>query len=647
MKNLLKGKATKAATLEFLSKKFTPVEGWKLPNTTSTHNSNASIEHLIQSQNNHNLPFYFSKVGFGGHSLSMNDSEGESTIQDQEFAIQKAIQGGVNLIDTSADYGTSQMMIGHVLNGMCAHHIPNHHQHVHEQLVDSGKIYRDELVLMSKVGPLDNYVDERNHSVLSKLVHECQVEDLNKRIITLPDKLHHYSLDPLILSHEITRCLREYQVETLDVLIINQPERMLQAMLMSEDRDSSDSAVFAEFYHKLEQAFKCLESEVERGRIQSYGIASKSITKAPGPGILSIDLNKCLKIAEHVYGNKDHHFRVVQVPYNLHEKNVYTDEIFTDKNGHRANFLTMAKSHKLATMAYRPLNAQLDSHLIFRFADYDFDKKKNDMESIVQEYQKISNEIAFNELNTPWYTVDLSDDSVHLSKEVQQCTLPEMSEQNLIQMRPSISWGHIIMTNYDQLESYFTFEKVLRNRIIPEQKYIFSKLAQMSNRVNENDYNAVGMKKETTGSDANSMNNFKSQCNRWLSHYQRLCNKFYSVYSDLLSLKHQHQCEDLHVKLSKLSNGDLDSYKTLSQKSIRCLVDTPNLDTVLVGMDKTKYVDEILFEATNNEYSLLQSRPKEYQQVVDNVIRNVAVNNFRLIVDEDPHTANLNQHEQQ
>src|SRR3989338_3584130 len=189
----------------------------------------------------------------------MNGSESDNIIQDQQFSIQKAIQGGINLVDSSADYGTSQVMIGHVLNGMCTHHKPNQHQHHHEQLVDSGKIYREELVLMSKVGPLDNYIDERNHSVLSRLAHECQVDDLNKRITSLPDKLHHYSLDPIIISHEITRCLREYQAETLDVLVINQPERLLQAMLMSEDRDPSDSAVFSEFYHKLEQAFKCLE----------------------------------------------------------------------------------------------------------------------------------------------------------------------------------------------------------------------------------------------------------------------------------------------------------------------------------------------------------------------------------------------------
>ncbi|KAG2393888.1 hypothetical protein C9374_003652 [Naegleria lovaniensis] len=631
MRSLLKGKATHSATLEFLAKKFTPMEGWRL---TSSDRSASSAEDIIKHQNNHKLPFYFSKLGFGGHYLNLNHPEGESVIQDQQFAIQKAIQGGVNLIDSSADYGTSQQMIGMVLNGMCAHHHPVHHthHHGHTHAENDIKIYREELVVMSKIGPLDNYIDERNHSVLSRLANECQVQDLDKRITKLADNLHHYSLDPLIISHEITRCLQEYQVETLDVLVLNQPEKLLQAMLL-QNTDGNEFAVYEEFYHQLEKAFKWLEHEVERGRIQAYGIASKAITRVPNVGVLSIDLEKCLKIAEKAYGGLNHNFKVVQVPYNLHETSVHTDKIFYDQRSNSyVNFLSFAKSYGLATMGFRPLTTQLDAYLIFRFADYQFDKNKKDhMEKLVQEYQEAANEIAYTELNTPWYNVNLLDDSVILSKEVQSSTRPEFSMENILKIRPSISWGHIIMTNYDQLESYFTFKKVLQNRIRPEQKYVFAKLAELSAKVNENDYNAVGMKKE--GTDANQLNNFKAQCHRWLSHYQRLCNKFYQLYSDLLSIKHQHQCEDLHSKISKVSHEDLDQYTTLAQKSMRCLVDTPNLDTVLVGMHRTKYVDELLFSNSKSEYSLLQTRSPEMQQISDSVIREVKLNNFRLIVD--------------
>jgi len=616
MRSILKGKATREATLEFLSKKFTPIptNGWKLEGLKSA-------EEVVKQQNKHELPFYFSKLCFGGHTLSLNHPEGDTATEDQQFSLQKAIQGGVNMIDTSADYGTSQKLIGTVLSGMISD--------------PENNLHREEFVLMSKVGPLDNYVDQRNHSVLSRLAHECQVPDLDKRVITLPDNIHHYSLDPVIISHEITRCLKEYQVETLDVMVLNQPERLLQAMLM---KSNDFVATFEEFYEMISKAFECLEQEVENGRIQSYGIASKAITRLPTnqPGVITLDLKRCLKIAEGITKSTSHHFKVVQVPFNLHEKDVFTRDIFFDeKQQKQINFLTFAKNNGLSTMGYRPLNSQLDSHLIFRFAEYKFEKTKNDMEKLVEEYQTTANEIAYNELNTPWYSINLSDDTPVFTKDVESCTLPELSARNLMKMRPSISWGHIIMTNYDQLESYFTFQKVLHNRILPEQKHIFSQLSQISAKVNENDYNAVGMKTETTGKDANQLGNFKKQCNQWLSHYQRLCNKFFNLYSDLMSVKHQHQCEDLNTKLSQISEGDLDQYHTLAQKSIRCLVDTPKLDTVIVGMDKTKYVDEFLFNSTNSEYSLLQTRSPEKQAISERVIRDVTVKNFRFIVEED------------
>ena len=74
-----------------------------------------------------------SPAGFGSYRVST-----ENDIQ--RNALVAALQSGLNLIDTSANYGDggAELLIGQVLS----------------QLVDQGEISRDEIVLVSKAGYL-------------------------------------------------------------------------------------------------------------------------------------------------------------------------------------------------------------------------------------------------------------------------------------------------------------------------------------------------------------------------------------------------------------------------------------------------------------------------------------------------------------
>ncbi|KAL9655023.1 hypothetical protein ABK040_008807 [Willaertia magna] len=548
---------------------------------------------------NQKLNFNYSKLGFGGHSLTLDNAE------QQQFALQKSIQLGCNVIDTSCDYGTSQKLIGLVLNGM---------------INENKLINRDEIVIMSKVGPLDNYIDERNHSIISYLKNECKVQDIDNKMIELADGIHHYSLNKEIIQNEINRSLNELNIECLDVMVINHPEKWIQSMYL-QTNDLNETMEM--FYNELRNVFECFEENIEKGKLQYYGIASNNFINNSD---IFIDLEKCLSIAKSIKDN--HHFRMIQFPYNLKENQIYTSNY---KNNN--NLLTFAKDNNLSTFSYRPINAQLNNYLIYRFAEYKFDYNLNDFEKLIKEYEGLCNAIAHAELYTPWYTIDVKEEKMIISKEIERSTVREFSSENLQKIRDSISWGHIIMTNYDQLESYFTFQKILKNRILPEQKYIFSYLSEISNKINLNDSN-VSIKSQVKQMDVNQLNNFKRQADQWLTHYQQVTNKFYKVFSDLLTLKHQNLCEKVKKNLSNLSNGDLDYYSTLSQKSIRCLVDTPNLDCVLVGMHKTKYVDDLLYMNDQTGYSLLETRPKDKQVIIDKVIRNLEVKDEPLFTVE-------------
>lgn len=71
------------------------------------------------------------------------------------------------------------------------------------------------------------------------------------------------------------------------------------------------------FFDRLTKAFEFLEEQVEKGKIQNYGIASYSCFRVkPTEDKMHLSLEKVYRLAEKV-GGSDHHFTYVQVPMNV------------------------------------------------------------------------------------------------------------------------------------------------------------------------------------------------------------------------------------------------------------------------------------------------------------------------------------------
>ena len=155
---------------------------------------------------------------------------------------------------------------------------------------------------------------------------------------------------PEFIEDQLNRSLERLELSTLDVLLLHNPEYF---------RKTSDAE--DEYYARIERAFRHLEGEVEKGRIQYYGISSNTFPAEEGSAEFT-SLEKVVAIADTI--RPDHHFRVIQFPMNLMERGAVVT-----KNNSGKSVLEVAQEHDLATLVNRPLNAFTGQKMV-RLADF-------------------------------------------------------------------------------------------------------------------------------------------------------------------------------------------------------------------------------------------------------------------------------------
>jgi len=277
------------------------------------------------------FPMKLSPVGVGCYRFSIKSKE-------HEECLNKAIDLGCNLIDTSSNYthGDSELLIGKVLDA--------------RGLSRKSAFQNERPLIVTKAG----YVQSPNLKVLSNLQLQGKAKE---DLVDLGDDLKH-TIHPDYLEQQITQSLARLKVEELDVFLLHNPEYFF--------KDPAFNALTKEeaqekYLTRLRKAFHHLEEEVFRGRIKSYGISSNTFAIDPASKDKShVDI--ILKTAESV--SKNHHLKVLQFPLNLLERGAL------DKNLDGLNLFQFAKQKGLLTLANRPLNAFSPSGFV-RIAQYD------------------------------------------------------------------------------------------------------------------------------------------------------------------------------------------------------------------------------------------------------------------------------------
>lgn len=268
------------------------------------------------------------QIGFGSYRISNKSPE-------HREALITALRLGCSLIDTSSNYtnGQSEELIGSVLS---EHPIFNP-------------------MIVTKAG----YIQGKNLPIIRELNSQgLALDDL----VDLGEELKH-SIHPDFLKNQLDNSLIRLKRTSVDIFLLHNPEYYFQTAGANQD----------EYYRRIEKAFAYLETEVEKGRIKSYGISSNHFILPP-TNPEATNLKRVLEAAKKV--SAKHHFSTIQFPFNLIE--IGALEKFGEYGDE--SLLELAQLNNLTTMTNRPLNAFSNNQLVrlatYEFMTRDFDETK-------------------------------------------------------------------------------------------------------------------------------------------------------------------------------------------------------------------------------------------------------------------------------
>ncbi|MFH0729094.1 MAG: aldo/keto reductase [Pseudomonadota bacterium] len=275
-----------------------------------------------------------SQAGFGCYRVS-------SGIATHRNALKKALMEGINLIDTSANYGDgdSEKLIGQVVG----------------ELVTTGALSRRQVIVVSKAGYLQglNYEFSEQRKAQGKPF---------KELVDFGEGLSH-CIHPEFLEDQIERSLERLALDTLDFYLLHNPEYYLE--WAKESGIGLDEAR-TEYYRRIRTAFEYLEEMVKKGRIRCYGVSSNTFP-VPADHFEFTSLDALWQIAESL--SPGHHFRLIQLPLNLLE----TGAVLEKNQPGGKSVLELAFEREIAVLTNRPLNA-LAGQQLFRLAEVETEK---------------------------------------------------------------------------------------------------------------------------------------------------------------------------------------------------------------------------------------------------------------------------------
>jgi aryl-alcohol dehydrogenase-like predicted oxidoreductase len=221
-------------------------------------------------------------------------SEDDETDRSYGQAIVDAVNLGCNLLDTAINYRAqrSERVLGQVLLAL-------------ER--DLG-IRREQLVVCTKGGYIP--FDGRFPVDPVQYVRDTYVRTGLLRPEDLVGDAH--AMTPRYLDDQLTRSLRNLGLAAVDVYYLHNPETQLGAVTRPE------------FMTRIRAAFEALERQVTAGRIGCYGVATwNGFRRARDAGDY-LSLEALVREAEMVAG-RGHHFKVIQLPYNLAMPEAYAN----------------------------------------------------------------------------------------------------------------------------------------------------------------------------------------------------------------------------------------------------------------------------------------------------------------------------------
>jgi aryl-alcohol dehydrogenase-like predicted oxidoreductase len=260
---------------------------------------------------------WLSSVGVGTY-LGGADEETDRAYAD---AVTRAVELGVNVIDTAANYRfqRSERSVGEAIKSLTA-----------------AGFARAELVVCTKGG----YIPFDTHPPAGQAGVRAYVEEtfVKTGVIRLSDiAAGSHCMTPRYLAHQVAQSLRNMRLETVDVYYVHNPETQLQVVAREE------------FDARLGAAFEQLERERAEGRLRFYGVATWNGFRAPAGQRGHHPLERMWELAR-AAGGDNHGFRFVQLPFNLAMPEALVKENHTH-GGAQVSLLEAAKALGVTVVA--------------------------------------------------------------------------------------------------------------------------------------------------------------------------------------------------------------------------------------------------------------------------------------------------------
>jgi aryl-alcohol dehydrogenase-like predicted oxidoreductase len=223
------------------------------------------------------------------------------TDEGYEAAALKAFDCGINFIDTSLNYRDqhSERALGSALR----------------IALNANSIQRDQFFMCTKAGYL----------APGAIPEFLQEEDVSGAI---------HSLQPDFLENQLDHSRANLGLDTIDLFYLHNPEVQLHFVRR------------VTLEQRLQAAFERCERLVKERRIRWYGAATWSGFRETG----ELDLLRVIDLARYV-GGDDHHFRFIQLPFNLAMIEAYQNR---DEQG--ASVLKVAERANITVVASATLN---------------------------------------------------------------------------------------------------------------------------------------------------------------------------------------------------------------------------------------------------------------------------------------------------
>jgi len=202
-------------------------------------------------------------------------------------AVKQSINSGINVIDTAINYRSqkAERSVGKAIS----------------ELVNDGKITRDQIFLSSKNGYVTNDAD-----VPLGFWEYVKKEYTEKGIVKEGDITSGYHcMTPSYLSDQLDRSLKNLDLECIDLMYLHNA-------VEGQIKDISKEQLL----ENLKLVFELYEQKRNEGKIKFYGMATWKCFRVSTDDPQYLSLEDTVTMAKKI-GGENHGFRFIQLPFNL------------------------------------------------------------------------------------------------------------------------------------------------------------------------------------------------------------------------------------------------------------------------------------------------------------------------------------------